>query len=1745
MNSAWKKTLRRLRRSKSATPRPRLRLEGLEDRSVPAAGALDPTFGNIGYGTDGFSISNLGLTGSLSPRASAIQADDKVVVVGDLNDNHFQDSSDIFVARYLPDGRLDPSFGAGGVKIIDRYDPAIPFEQRIRGESSNDVVIRGDKIVIVGSEASGFLDGNALVIELDGIDGGGASPKNGYSAYTFDVTFFYNGSNYRSQAVWASTVALAPNNDIIVGGGFSGDPNLFDSFNSGIGTQMFLARMSQVGTITNLQTLIVGNVFSDNRLTKIAVQPDGKVVGVGNWRGTGASSLPTGTDAFMLRTTPYFVPETTAQWGSNAFDHSFGLGGIGYLSVPWGGSNSTEVFLSVGIQPDGWILASGSFLPGNFGAGFGGVWRFKCNGDVDLSFGNSGFAYLSLVPTPTQTDGYSAVALSIRPDAKIVVGGYAGTLPQPGGGTGSGSVIARLNPDGQPDTTFGDGGKTLLVGTNTVADMVVQSDGQIVLTGRYSQSQVYTTRVTEDGRLDATGRAVTPIGAKSDDRAYAVAIQSDGKALLAGWSAPADGQPDFAVVRYNPDGTVDTRFGAGGKAVLGLPGADNGNSVAVDDRGRVLVGGYSAIGGYRFAVARFDENGNPDGTFGSGGFATIPFGSSNVVGYAIATQPGGKVLIAGIAGSTDMAVARLDVDGSLDASFGINGFSIIPIGPRDEAARSIAIQSDGKIVLGGYSWNGANYDMAAVRLTPNGALDTSFAGGKVVIPIGSGDDVAYSVAIDSDGHVVLGGTTLGAAATSYDFAAARLTPDGQLDPQFDGDGRASVDIRTSADYGIGMAVEPGGRIIVVGDSYNGATADFTAIRLNTNGTLDPTFDGDGRRFFTVGGGQDSVWSVVVQPNGRIVMGGHSYNGQSYDFALARLEGNESNTPVDIDLSNSAVPENHPSGAIVGTLSATDPDAGDTFFYTLVNGSGGTDNGSFTIVGNDLQTAAAFDHEVKSSYSVRIRVTDSAGLSFEKPFTITVTNVNESPTDISLSNASVPENQPGGTLVGTLAATDPDAGESFTFALTSGTGDTHNARFQIVGNELRTAESFDYEAGSTFSVRVRVTDAGGLTFEKPFTITVTDENESPTDITLSSTSIAENQPLYTVVGTLSAADVDAGDTFTFELVAGTGDSDNGAFAIVGDELRTGVVFNREVRENLSIRVRVTDSGGLTFEKAIPITVTDVVETGPHIHGTVGGVTWEYDPVADSLQIFGRTTADNILLYSDHSPFVVNGLVTILEANGSTTMFDGQGGLPVIYTNLWNHPRFVGIDGGAGNDGIDWSTISNYQTSSVNGGAGNDTMNGGGGPDVLAGGVGADVEDGGNGSDIYQASGTDALLDTFADTGGFGTDMLVNVGETHLDLRGFSSANGIDAVDGGGFAVRGDGTANTLDFRAAELRNLIYVDGADGNDLIYTSSVPVVEGAAQFQGYFGDDHNDTLIGGSAADKLFGENGKDSLVGGDGPDLLDGGAGADVLDGGSGPDTMQGSLGNDSLFGGDGADILDGSDGADALNGGADNDELIGGIGNDLLAGSSGDDRLVGGPGADAQDGEAGSDTYEAAGTEALLDVFSDSNTTGTDTLRNVGSTHLDVRAFSPSNGIELIDGNGFAIRGDGTANTLDFRAAELVNVKYVDGADGNDTIYASNLPVAFPLFEGYFGDDGSDTLYGGAAPARLFGENGNDRLVGGDANDTLVGGAGTDTLNGGLGDDIFYLGDISGPAVNDDVNNNGIDDDDEGLVPSFIG
>jgi len=381
----------------------------------------------------------------------------------------------------------------------------------------------------------------------------------------------------------------------------------------------------------------------------------------------------------------------------------------------------------------------------------------------------------------------------------------------------------------------------------------------------------------------------------------------------------------------------------------------------------------------------------------------------------------------------------------------------------------------------------------------------------------------------------------------------------------------------------------------------------------------------------------------------------------YEEAFTVTISGLNEAPTDIALSVNSVNENVAQNTTVGTLLSTDPDAGNTFNYSLVFGVGSTDNAAFNISGDSLRITNSPNFETKSSYLVRIRTTDQGSLSYEKAFTVTINDVNEAPTDMSLSAAAINENVDANTAVGTFSSTDPDTGNTFTYTLAAGTGDADNGSFNIDGSSLRITGSPNYEAKSSYTVRVRTADQGGLWYEEAYTITVGDSSEAPTDIALSASSVSENVTANTAVGTLSSTDDDAGSTFTYTLVAGAGDTDNGSFNIDGNRLRITDSPNYEAKNSYLVRVRSTDQDDLWFEKAITITISDLNEapviTTAETISVVEGTTAAFTPTGSDPEASALTWS--ITGGADAAKFSINaGVVTFASAPSFGTPTDAD-------------------------------------------------------------------------------------------------------------------------------------------------------------------------------------------------------------------------------------------------------------------------------------------------------------------------------------------------------------------------------------------------------------------------------------------------------------------------------------------------------
>jgi glycerophosphoryl diester phosphodiesterase len=342
-------------------------------------------------------------------------------------------------------------------------------------------------------------------------------------------------------------------------------------------------------------------------------------------------------------------------------------------------------------------------------------------------------------------------------------------------------------------------------------------------------------------------------------------------------------------------------------------------------------------------------------------------------------------------------------------------------------------------------------------------------------------------------------------------------------------------------------------------------------------------------------------------------------------------------------------------------------------------------------------------------------------------------VNVAPTDLSLTATSIPENSPANTIVGIFDTTDPDGGTTFIYTLVSGVGDTDNQTFSIVDNQLKIDTSPNFETKPIYSIRVRTTDPGRLSFEKILAIAVEDkpENLAPTDIQLSSASVPENVPGNTLVGRLSTIDADTTDTFTYSLVSGSGDTDNAAFSIDGDRLRILIQPDYEAKSTYTVRVRSTDSAGLVYEKPLTISIQNVDDTPTRGNPELPVVPPLFDPKTGQFTLTPeRIALDddlNSLVLADFLPRQGNRKANTLIGTNNQDLIRGYAGDDRISGKASSDL----LAGGLGNDQMDGGQGQDL----LFGGKGNDTLNGGAGDDILIGGLGADTLIGGPGQDRF--------------------------------------------------------------------------------------------------------------------------------------------------------------------------------------------------------------------------------------------------------------------------------------------------------------------------------------------------------------------------------------------------------------------------
>jgi uncharacterized delta-60 repeat protein len=378
----------------------------------------------------------------------------------------------------------------------------------------------------------------------------------------------------------------------------------------------------------------------------------------------------------------------------------------------------------------------------------------------------------------------------------------------------------------------------------------------------------------------AGGKVITDL--PSNWIVNSMALQPDGKIVVTGSTAHS-----LLVMRYLPNGALDITFSGDGIATLAHPQFDiGGNGVAIQADGKIVVAGWIATSPRSFLLARVTATGELDTSFGSGGFVITDWDFDDDSAEAVLVQPDGKIVACGrgrfsgfIGSDYDFAVARYNSNGSLDTTFDGDGKAHIDfgdIGPSEnEECNDIVLQADGKLVLvGGQTDVAADAEFKVARLLSDGTLDNTFnSDGRLFIDLGDLDPHAHAVAIQPDGKIVVAGNDKEAPEVGSHSSAliVRILPNGFLDDSFDGDGQRIIGSLTGSINDV--ALQPDGKIVLLG-SHASPDNDtkFAFYRLNPDGALDTTFNGEGRAFVDIGG-NDVGYALVLQADGRIIAGG--------------------------------------------------------------------------------------------------------------------------------------------------------------------------------------------------------------------------------------------------------------------------------------------------------------------------------------------------------------------------------------------------------------------------------------------------------------------------------------------------------------------------------------------------------------------------------------------------------------------------------------------------------------------------------------------------------------------------------------------------------------------------------------------------------------------------------------------------------------------------------------------------------
>jgi uncharacterized delta-60 repeat protein len=714
------------------------------------------------YGKNGFSV-----TVEMTNPSAVLQSDGKIVVVGASSSFN----SDFIAARFTTDGQLDVSFGNKGVTITDAGSET---------DALSSVAIQGNgKIVAGGQTSRNGINQFALIrYNKDG------TVDSSYGSQGLVITNFGN-------ACYINSIALQTDNKVVAVG----------NYNNGSASDFAIARYLKTGaldTTFNGNGEVASNFGNSDNAIAVAIDTNGKIV-VG-----GYYTDPSYNSHFEI-----------ARYATNgSLDSSFN--GSGVTGTNFG--NNQEFLAAMALQSNGEIIAGGNVYHPADGTTIPefALARFTVNGLVDSTFGTNG----QVLDPVGSFDPDNMNCLEIAPNGQILSGGS--TISN----NFSFFALSRFNPNGSPDSSFG-------------------LDGNLL--GYYP------------------GNGVVYIGAM---------VQNDGKIVVNGSTSADDNSSQYFLARFKQNGSPDLTYGNAGMA------STSGYNAVMQTDQKVVESNYytDSTGGTEIMMSRYNANGSPDLAYGTNGIVLSDFfGGSESYGPT-AIQLDNKVLVAGYINNnvgTDLLLARYNTDGSPDATFGTGGAIMADFEPSDYP-QTIAIGNDGKILIGEVGYT-ASFQLVIVvaRFNSNGSIDSSFAqNGQMTLSIGV-EAFPGTVALQQDGKILLGYEASYDYSTLYSFVT-RYKPSGVTDSLFGNNGTIAVD-------GPGLLLETDQKILVSGmvtDAQN--NTDFSIARFDTNGTQDNSFGTNGKTITRFTHGQSIVEGAAISNSELIAVG---YGGDPLGFGI--------------------------------------------------------------------------------------------------------------------------------------------------------------------------------------------------------------------------------------------------------------------------------------------------------------------------------------------------------------------------------------------------------------------------------------------------------------------------------------------------------------------------------------------------------------------------------------------------------------------------------------------------------------------------------------------------------------------------------------------------------------------------------------------------------------------------------------------------------------------------------------------